>query len=95
MINEKYKPLSVYIRIEDKVTWLEASGYSLIMMLSEIGGLASFCYAFSRVCTRKIARNWFIGTMIQQLFRVRSPNSSQSRRELRNLARQITSNSTV
>ena len=64
VLNDKYEPISVYIRIDDKITWMEASGYSLIMMFSEIGGLASFCYAFARISTKKIAKSWFIGTMI-------------------------------
>ena len=62
VVNERYLALSVYIRLDDKITWLE--GYSLFTMFSEIGGLASFCYAFARISTKKIAKSWFIGTMI-------------------------------
>ena len=81
--------MSVVIRIDDMITWLD--DYTLITMFAEIGGFASFFYAFSRICTRKIAVNWFIGNLIENLFRVRKPNSEEDNKKLMKLAKKMSS----
>ena len=45
VVNEIYFPLSVYIRIDNKITWLD--GYSLITMFAEIGGYTGLLLGFS------------------------------------------------
>ena len=50
-------------------------GYSLVKLAVEIGGLSSFLFGAARIITRKIAQNWFIGSMIESIFRVRTNRS--------------------
>lgn len=61
--------MRVYIRLDTQVDMYESFGYSLATMLSEIGGLASIVYAFAQILVFFVARNWFIGSLIQIMFR--------------------------
>ena len=45
--NEKFEPIYVYFRIGDKLDYIVVEGYSLVELLTEIGGLVSFIYGIS------------------------------------------------
>ena len=63
-INTDDSLIKVYIRLENMIDIYESSGYRLATMLSEIGGLASFLYAFTMVCTRFVAKDRLTGSLI-------------------------------
>ena len=86
-MNPWFNPLSVYIRIEDKLDFLVIEQYSMVKLLSELGGLASILFGLSRILTQKVAKNWFIGELIEKLFRVRERVPDQSSKKRRNSTR--------
>ena len=47
--NEKFEPIYVYFRIGDKLDYIVVEGYSLVELLTEIGGLVSFIYGIKIV----------------------------------------------
>ena len=51
----------------------------MVKLLTELGGLASFLFGLSRIMTHKVAKNWFIGELIEKLFRVRVRVSEQKK----------------
>ena len=55
--NHNYEPLNVYIRIEDKQDFIVVEGYSLILLFTEVGGLASFIFGLTQFVTHKVAKN--------------------------------------
>ena len=56
----------------------------MVKLLTELGGLASFLFGLSRIMTHKVAKNWFIGELIERLFRVRDRVSEQKKLARRN-----------
>ena len=54
----------------------ETVGYTLTTLLSEVGGLASFLYAFARFTARYFAREGLLGSLIQVLFRLKPSQST-------------------
>ena len=55
--NQNYEPLNVYIRIEDKQDFIVVEGYSLILLFTEVGGLASFIFGLTQFVTHSVAKN--------------------------------------
>ena len=70
-LNPQYDPLNVYIRLEDKIDFLVIEHYSLVKLLTELGGFASFLFGLSQILALKVAKNWFIDALTEKLFRVR------------------------
>ena len=70
-MNPSYRPLRLFVRIEDKIDFIVVEQYSLVKLLTELGGIASFLFGASRLLTHKVSRNWFIGALTSTLFRVR------------------------
>ena len=70
-MNPSYRPLRLFVRIEDKMDFIVVEQYSLVKLLTELGGIASFLFGASRLLTQKVSRNWFIGALTATLFRVR------------------------
>ena len=62
----------------------------MISLFAELGGLASFLFASSRILTQKVARNWFIGSLTESLFRVRNSLSLREQTMVRKVVRQET-----
>ena len=56
----------------------ESIGYTLTKMLSEIGGLASLCYAVAKVCSFVLTKDAFLGSLIEVLFRVRTSETKET-----------------
>ena len=64
----------MYIRMEDKLDMFEVSGYSLVTMLSEVGGFLSIIYSASRLCVSFLAKDRFYGSLIGIMFRTQNQN---------------------
>ena len=64
----------MYIRLEDKIDMFEVSGYSLVSMLSEVGGFFSIMFAVSQMFVYLFAKDRFFGSLIEILFRTKQPN---------------------
>ena len=63
--------MRIYVRIEDKLDYIVVEQYTLVKLLTELGGIASFLFGVSRLLTHKVSRNWFIGALTSTLFRLR------------------------
>lgn len=70
-ININDSMMKVYIRLENVIDIYESSGYSVVDMLSEVGGLVAALYSIARVITQYFARNTLVGSLIEILFRVK------------------------
>ena len=60
----------------------------MVKLFTELGGLASFLFGISRILTKKVARNWFIGTLTEALFRVRKSLSHKEQKFIKIVSRQ-------
>ena len=63
----------MYIRLEDKIDMFEVSGYSLVTMLSEVGGFFSVIFNASQMFVYFLAKDMFWGSLIEVLFRTKHP----------------------
>ena len=86
-MNPSYRPLRLFVRIEDKMDFIVVEQYSLVKLLTELGGIASFLFGASRLLTHKVSRNWFIGALTSTLFRVRERLSVKQNYMIKSLAR--------
>ena len=66
--------IKVYVRLENRIDLYESSGYTLPTMLSEIGGLASLLFYFSKYSSRFLSRDKLFGALIEALYRIKTKN---------------------
>ena len=62
-INESNYLLKIYIRLGENIEMFEVSGYTLVTMLSEVGGLFSLVFTGSRVLVFFLAKDRFYGSL--------------------------------
>ena len=84
----RFEPLSLYIRIGDKLDYIVVEGYSMLELITEIGGLASFVYGISRILSREVARSWLIGSLSKELFRSKETKDSKLTKNELKIARE-------